>query len=131
MEETLIARAFGTVYKDENGNTRLDANMSSIFTALIKEAGTKCKRFASDILIDYDSFNRKAPEALLNEDTISFWYGFREDGVDHKAFIDARGIDSPEYLSVYFLRCTIDTDYEEWNVPGKKMYVLFELRKIR
>lgn len=60
-------------------------NMSTIYDKLIKEAA-KCRYYASDLIIDIRTLER-AIEAKEDEQA---FFGFRESGVDHGAFIDSR-----------------------------------------
>lgn len=62
-------------------------NMSSIWTALIKEAA-RCQSYASDILIDIDSVREKLEAE--NPVDFTYYFGFRDNGVDHEQFIRNR-----------------------------------------
>ena len=90
----------------------LNINMSSIWTALIKEAA-KCESYASDVLIDIDTVRTKL-ESDHPEDFTQY-FGFRTNGVDHYEFIRNRGSDA--YRKIMALHVTYekygDTGYEK------------------
>lgn len=67
---------------------RFDVNYSSILTALIQTAGRVCRRYASDLFIDWLGID-KALEHREYEGG-KYLFGFREDGVDHAAFVLSR-----------------------------------------
>ena len=69
-----------------------NCNFSSEWSRLINEAGRWCESYASDILIDFESI-REYLNSLANGETMEsreFWFGFRQMGVDHLAFIQSR-----------------------------------------
>ena len=69
-----------------------DCNFSTEWSRLICEAGRWCESYASDILIDFESI-REYLNSLANGETMEsreFWFGFRQMGVDHLAFIQSR-----------------------------------------
>lgn len=81
------------------------SNLSTEYTILIQNAGRWCERFASDILIDiktieewlenvYDECKDFDDEILEK----SFLFGFRQDGVDHNAFI-SYNVEENAYMS--------------------------------
>ena len=70
------------------GEVSLNINMSSIWTALIKEAA-KCDSYASDVLIDIDTVRMKLKSD--NTDDFTQYFVFRTNGVDHEEFIRNRG----------------------------------------
>lgn len=83
----------------------INANMSSIWTALIKEAA-RCNRYSSDILIDIRSIENKMKGREI-ADGDKWYFGFRKDGVDHAAFIETR-LDNGnnlyrDYFALYML----------------------------
>lgn len=65
-----------------------DINYSSILSRLIFEAGRWCRRFASDLFIDWYIIQKKLDDGSLKTGT--YLFGFREDGVDGTSFIEAR-----------------------------------------
>lgn len=96
-----------------------DINLSSIYTALIQEAGRWCESYASDLLIDIDGVKNalekiddwkdlKNYEEVDGRETVYFKFGFRQDGVDHKEFIDIRSKEEAKkyyyYRSIWELR---------------------------
>lgn len=70
---------------------RPSINDSDILTALIQAAGRYCERYASDLFITWDSV-RDSLEKIENGDgnAETFLFGFRENGVDHNAYILSR-----------------------------------------
>lgn len=92
-----------------------EVNMSAIWTTLIKEAG-KCKAYASDLLIDYDSIKEDMSAMMTAENfNREYWFGFRDMGVDHESFIRCKAESScydihKEYFAVYRLR--FEENYE-------------------
>ena len=69
-----------------------NCNFSTEWSRLICEAGRWCESYASDILIDFESI-KEYLDSLANGETMEsreFWFGFRQMGVDHLAFIQSR-----------------------------------------
>lgn len=94
------------------GNVSVDINMSSIWTELIKEAA-KCDSYSSDVLIDIDAVREKL--ASGKPEDFTYYFGFRDNGVDHEAFIRNRG--SEGFRRILSLSVTYekygDTGYEK------------------
>ena len=69
-----------------------NCNFSTEWSRLINEAGRWCESYASDILYDYDAINDYLNELASGKETGNreFWFGFRQSGVDHLAFIRSR-----------------------------------------
>ena len=84
----------------------VDVNDSSIWTRLIQEAGRKCDSYASDLLIDYDSYKRDLPELVKRKENFRWLFGFRQTGVDHAGFIEART--GEPYISKFALDLTVE-----------------------
>ncbi len=63
-------------------------NYCSILTALIQVAGRICRRYASDLFIDWMSINKKLQDKSYNGG--KYLFGFREDGVDHAPYVLSR-----------------------------------------
>lgn len=76
-------------------------NLSSIWTKLIKESA-ECDHYSSDFLIHYDCIVRKL-NAGWNK--LTEYFGFRDYGVDHDAFIKCR---FPEYNYRKIYKLTIE-----------------------
>lgn len=78
---------------------RIDINLSSILTKLIRVAGTECAYYASDLFISWRSFLGKLQNLEDSEEgsKCEEWFGFRDSGVDHKAFIDIKLSDPHMY----------------------------------
>ena len=90
---------------------RYDANLSSIFTRLIQEAGRWCESYASDILIEIDSIKEQAERGKPGR----FVLGFRQFGVDNASFIESRLKNDPygkEYRAIWVVDIEIDDDME-------------------
>ena len=69
-----------------------NCNFSSEWSRLINEAGRWCESYASDILIDFESIKAYLERLASGEESESreFWFGFRQMGIDHLAFIQSR-----------------------------------------
>ena len=69
-----------------------NCNFSSEWSRLINEAGRWCESYASDILIDFESIKAYLERLKNGEESEGreFWFGFRQMGVDHLAFIQSR-----------------------------------------
>ena len=92
-----------------------EINYSSILTRLIQEAGRYCERYASDLFIDWSCVLDWISSADAGDEK-SFLFGFRENGVDHDAFVLSRFNGSyccpeKEYRSMW--RLDISTDYDD------------------
>ena len=79
-------------------------NYSSILTTLIQQAGRWCENYASDLFLDWKSIDNK----LLSGEEINeqFLFGFRQQGVDHAAYVQSRLKDDPfcqEYRALWVL----------------------------
>ena len=88
---------------------KFSINYSSILTLLIKKAGSLCERYSSDLFIDWF----KIIESLKNEEleNTEYMFGFRENGVDHKDFIDLRlkSNEEEKYKELYKLKIRVIT----------------------
>ena len=62
-------------------------NTSSILTRLIQEAGRYCEHYASDLFIQWSRVEKMLNDEIEPE---TQFFGFRENGVDHEAWIDNR-----------------------------------------
>lgn len=60
-------------------------NTSSILSFLIKQAGTHCKNYASDLFITWRTVETLLTDADAFHGTV--YFGIRENGVDHLQFI--------------------------------------------
>lgn len=94
------------------GKVTNNVNMSSIWTALIKEAA-RCESYASDVLLDIDSVREKLEAE--NPVDFTYYFGFRDNGVDHEQFI--RNRKSDEYRIIMALNVRFvpygDNGYEK------------------
>ena len=87
---TEVTRAFG-YWHERSG--RWEVNCSEILSILMREAVRNCKRFESDLFISW----MEVETALQDPDYAGgeYYFGFREDGVDHETFIRLKE-ESPE-----------------------------------
>ena len=104
----LVKRETGQWY-----NGKWNINYSGILTKLIQIAGQTCKQYASDLFIDWKHIDEMIEEA--HQISKEWEFGFRESGVDHKAYVDCTREDGPEamkrrYKSLYLLKVDGDGD---------------------
>lgn len=102
----------GNYYND--WKSRLETNVSSMYTQLIKEAA-RCNRYSSDVIYDIQAFER-ALETFNPENNLPIIaFGFRKDGVDGNSFVLSRCKNKydlyKEYFAVYFLEVIEESDY--------------------
>ena len=92
---------------------KYDINWSEIMSALIKEAGAKCDRYASDVYIELKSIDEELSSGAINCPIRIF--GFRDSGVDGNAYVTAR-LESPEvygtdcYKSIWMLKTSFSDE---------------------
>lgn len=93
-------------------------NYSSVLTALIQIAGRICKRYASDLFIDWKSIDAAFRDKSYNGGR--YLFGFRENGVDHAAYILGRLNDSwmrykHQIKEIYLLEIKVEraTEYPD------------------
>ena len=70
-----------------------DCNFSREWSRLICEAGRWCESYASDLMIEMDSIRAYLigmVENMEKPENREFWFGFRQMGIDHLAFIQSR-----------------------------------------
>ena len=70
-----------------------DCNFSTEWSRLICEAGRWCESYASDLMIEMDSVRAYLigiVEGMEKPENREFWFGFRQMGIDHLAFIQSR-----------------------------------------
>lgn len=95
---------------------KLDANLSSEFTELIRQAA-RCNRYASDLIYGIEDINEKM-ETWTGEKTL-FVFGFRRDGVDGNSFVLSRVNNECKsvydlhklYFAIYFMEVKEDEEY--------------------
>lgn len=98
---------------------RLNANLSSEFTELIRQAA-RCNRYSSDIIYDIGSIN-DAMEVWTGEKKL-FVFGFRRDGVDGNSFVLSRVNNECKeiynihnlYFAIYFVEVKEDEGYTDF-----------------
>lgn len=71
-------------------------NFSNVFSRLIKEAGSMCDYYASDILFDIERI-----KSALNGKQEPIFIAFRSHGVDSNTLIAIRGWDYEGYKSIF------------------------------
>ena len=87
------------------GKNKLVANMTDVYSKLIKEAG-RCNRFSSDVIYDINEIEKQMesyPEIRKFDPVL---VGFRKDGVDGNSFILSRCNGNPyevyrDYFALY------------------------------
>lgn len=92
-----------SIWKQES---YMEINLSSQESFLIKKAAEYCSYYASDLIISINSMEEKMGKIDEYEDEngqLVEWFGFRDMGVDHDAFIESRGIDSDGYKAIYVI----------------------------
>lgn len=127
--------------KKETGNgfglcdsSRVNINCSDILSFLIRQAGKICKRYASDLFIDWENVER-----FLRRKEIGykrFIFGFRESGVDHASYVESKINNPGMYGSIeanYDALYTLDIfiDFKD-GVPETEMVLgsVFEKRSV-
>ena len=73
-----------------------ECNFSDVFSRLIKEAGSMCDCYASDILFDIERI-----KSALNGKQEPIYIAFRDHGVDSNTFIALRGWTYEGYKSIF------------------------------
>lgn len=87
---------------------------SNILSRLIVEAGKRCKSYASDLFISWESVLNDISKIEENTN-LTYYFGFRDMGVDHEVFIQTR-LDSPEaygekpFESIFRLDVKVDME---------------------
>ena len=118
-----VITASGYYYRNID---HIEVNDSSIWTRLIQEAGRKCDNYASDLLIDYESYKRDLPKFVKRGDNHEWQFGFRQMGVDGASFVAARKLDGYSYISEFTLALSID----EVQVSRDFVFFNLELRRV-
>ena len=120
--------ATGEIWLIENdpkryGESRIEINLSEIYTILIQEAGRWCESYASDLLHDIASIKaaldypeewekcRHFRKTDNGNDSVYFRFGFRAGGVDHKEYIESAM--KNEYEKYYYYRSIWDLTIEK------------------
>ena len=99
MMEPIITYATLTPY----GNW--SANMSTIYSKLITDAGRFCEHYSSDIFIDLQYVEKYIQEG--NSENKTWLFGIYSSGVDHMAFVLNKR-DLREYRALYRLDAVVD-----------------------
>lgn len=111
-EYPVLYKETGWINADFNYGVAI--NLSNILSFLIQKTADETNRYASDLFISWQEVEKiinELPQNIKNGGPHHYnvWFGLREDGVDHRDFIECRDC----YTKVYVL--TIDTD-DEFNV---------------
>jgi hypothetical protein len=105
---------------------------SDISDKLIRVTAKVTERYASDLLISIDTIKEKLNAKLEYNDPIdlTFWFGFRDSGVDHKEWIESTSCHefSTRYIQLFKLEIkdTPDTTcYKsiDWKLTRMSNYV--------
>lgn len=83
--------------------------MSSIYSFLIKEVGTKVSSYQSDVICDINMIQ----DAIDNLRTEDFLVGLRESGVDSRSFIEAG---TRKYIDIYCILVEVDVNANDIRV---------------
>ena len=111
-------KATGSIY-ELDGKNRVSINMSSIYTALIKEAA-KCDNYASDVLYDIKHVEEELYENM--KETSMVFFGFRDMGVDHNDYIKWH-IEDDDLKETYRTICVIEIKKNVYEQYGSvRMY---------
>lgn len=111
-------KATGSIY-EWNDKTHVSINMSSIYTALIKEAA-KCDNYASDVLYDIKHVEEELYENM--KETSRVFFGFRDMGVDHNDYIKWH-IEDDDLKETYRTICIIEIKKNVYEQYGSvRMY---------
>lgn len=85
-------RNYGTAEEPQRND--LYFSCSTILSKLITEAGKACKSYSSDLFISWESMINDI-QKCDNDAEMTYYFGFRELGVDHKDYIETR-LECPE-----------------------------------
>jgi hypothetical protein len=105
---------------------------SDISDKLIRIAAKVTERYASDLLIEIRIIERDLVKKLHNSEQINetFWFGFRDSGVDHTAWIENTSVNEfqTRYIQVWKLEVNeIPTDCSlaelNWKLTRMSNYV--------
>jgi hypothetical protein len=116
-----VIRTNGYYWKEAD---HVDVNDSGIWNRLIQEAGRKCDFYASDLLIDYDSYKRDLPEFVKRGEGYEWAFGFRSMGVDSKSMIESG------YERAYISRFNLTLSIDEVQVSSDYVSFNLELRRV-
>lgn len=105
-------------------NGRHNANLSSLLTKLIQEAGRWCKTYASDLFIWWRAITEKMENGTLTEG--SYLFGFYESGVDNENSI-LYHYKSMDYMACFRYRAIwrLDVRFNE----SSSEFVLYEVQR--
>lgn len=127
--------------KKETGNgfdlcdsSKVYVNYSDILSFLIRQTGKICKKFASDLFIDWENVEKFLHSKKNGCER--FVFGFRDYGVNHDSFVEPKINDPGTYGSIeanYDALYTLDVfiDFTE-GVPETEMILgsVFEKRSV-
>lgn len=101
-------------------------NYSSILSRLIVEAGKRCEAYASDLFISWESMLNDISKIEGNTN-LTYYFGFRDMGVDHELFIQTR-LDAPgtygekPFESIFRLDVKVDTEKNDLKMSLIQIY---------
>ena len=115
----VVGNASGYYHEDLTGSHYLsEINYSGILSFLIRQVGQKVINYNSDLFLDWMLIVDKLKNLPDEKETqYDFWFGLRDQGTDHKEFIQAR----PEstYLALYVLIINVNREQEYEDVELK------------
>lgn len=94
----------GTIVRNSTDNKQyMSINLSDIMTKLIQDTGRFCERYASDLIISYESMMGVVNNLDTNRKTHYEWFGLRQSGVDGIAYVLCNMNQNPaSYCSQYY-----------------------------
>ena len=118
--QNIIASTEGRLIAN-NKHPRWDVNLSAIMDILIHNTGRFVEHYASDLLIHTEHVHNYVKNGIRHNTV--FFFGLRESGVDHDAYIANHMASSsyPTYRRIYALVTRID-------IPGNN--ITFELKDL-
>lgn len=119
VEGQKAIRASGQIF-----NGHHNANLSTLLTKLIQEAGRWCKSYASDLFIWWGAIAEKMEDGSLSEG--SYLFGFHEAGVDNVQSI-LYHYKSMDHMACFRYRAVwrLDVSFNE----SSSEFVLYEVQR--
>lgn len=99
----------------EKGRLCSNINYSEILSRLINEAGQVCRSYSSDLFISWENLLLDISKTEEENAEIIRYFGFREFGVDHEAYVKTR-LSAPDcygdhpYYSIFKLTVSLKGD---------------------
>ena len=103
-KEKPLFSAKGAIVKNSADNKPyMSINLSDIMTKLIQDTGRFCERYASDLIINYESLVNVTNSLDTDRKPHYEWFGLRQSGVDGIAYILCNmNQNSASYCSQYY-----------------------------